>query len=72
MSCLTVKVHKIGDELRGHALKVGDELRGHASLVCTETGAPRLRVSPEVMWLTPGNGFEGVFTVVSNVDWKIE
>jgi hypothetical protein len=38
---------------------------------CRTSTGNILIVSPEVVWLTEDNGYEGVFEVVSNVEWQI-
>lgn len=40
--------------------------------VCEVGREDFLAVSPEMLWLVPGNNFEGVFEVLANVEWKIE
>lgn len=49
-----------------------EDVRFTARRVCsTPTGAVMV-VSPEVVWLSPGNDFKATFEVVSNVDWRVE
>lgn len=58
-------------QLHGRAELASGQLHGRAELICTESGLPRLLVSPEVVWLTPSNNFSADFSVKSNVDWEI-
>jgi hypothetical protein len=46
-------------------------LTGGVETVCMK-GKPFIVVTPDVMWLTPDNGFTDDFDVWANVDWKIE
>lgn len=56
--------------LSGEAARVGEGLRGCVSMVCSVSKDAYLRVSTEVLWLTPDMLGE-YFDIYSNVDWKI-
>jgi hypothetical protein len=51
---------------------VGTPPKVECSLVCTTDDTYYLRVTPELIWLVPENGFSEDVTVVSNVRWTIE
>lgn len=68
---LSGEVRRIGGGLTGEVRKVGGELTGYISLVCTANRDAYLRVSTDVLWLTPDMLGEE-FDVYSNVNWKID
>lgn len=38
---------------------------------CRTSTGEILIVSPDVVWLTEDNGYEGVFEVIANVEWQV-
>ena len=38
---------------------------------CRTSTGEILIVSPDVVWLTEDNGYEGVFEVIANVEWRV-
>ena len=68
---LSGEVRRIGGGLTGEVRKVGGELTGYISLVCTSNRDAYLRVSTDVLWLTPDMLGEE-FDIYSNVNWKID
>ena len=71
IGCLSGSVTRIGSELCGCVTRIGQELRGSATLVCSVNKDAYLRVSPDVVWLTP-DMIGGEFDIYSNVVWKID
>lgn len=82
IGCLSGEVKRIGGELDGFATRACSELSGNVncisqglkgcvSLVCTLSKDAYLRVSTEVLWLTPDMLGEE-FDIYSNVVWKID
>ena len=57
--------------LSGSVTRVGNCLSGNISLVCTTNRNSYLRVSPDVVWLTP-DMLSGEFEIYSNVVWRID
>lgn len=70
IGCLSGEVKRTGDELSGEVKCVSQGLRGCVSFVCTLNKDAYLRVSTEVLWLTPDMLGEE-FDIYSNVDWRI-
>lgn len=50
---------------------IGESIRASVSELCNIPQDFFLRVSPDVVWLTPDNDFEGVFNVKSNTKWEV-
>lgn len=85
--CLSVRAWRIGgglhtsayvireeankDGLRTRAWRVGKGLNVTARLVCTANRDAYLRVSTDVLWLTPDMLSSGEFDIISNVNWNI-
>lgn len=57
--------------LSGGISRVGSDITGYVSLVCSVNKDAYLRVSTDVVWLTPDMLSEE-FDIQSNVDWKID
>lgn len=82
IGCLSGEVNRVGGELNGLIARACSELTGNVncisqglkgcvSLVCTLSKDAYLRVSTEVLWLTPDMLGEE-FDIYSNVDWNID
>lgn len=59
------------DRILATALRVGSGLKIYASVVCSVNKDAYLRVSPDVVWLTP-DMIGGEFDIYSNVVWRID
>lgn len=81
LGCLTGRINRVGCGLDGsvsrigHGLtgcidSVGEGITGFISLVCTVNRDAYLRVSTDVLWLTPEMLSEH-FDIYSNVNWNI-
>ena len=70
-NCLSGSVTRVGNCLSGSVTRVGNCLSGNISLVCTTNRNSYLRVSPDVVWLTP-DMLSGEFEIYSNVVWRID
>lgn len=57
--------------LLGSITRVGSDITGYVSLVCSVNKDAYLRVSTDVVWLTPEMLSEE-FDIYSNVVWKID
>ena len=57
--------------LSGSILRHGKGLRGSLTMVCSVNKDAYLRVSTDVLWLTP-DMLGGEFDIHSNVVWKID
>jgi hypothetical protein len=68
----SLSVSRSGSPLAASASRVGTPPKVECSLVCTTDDTYYLRVTPELIWLVPENGFSEDVTVVSNVRWTIE
>ena len=71
IGCLSGEVKRIGSELNGFVTRAYSELTGNVNCVCTLNKDAYLRVSTEVLWLTPDMLGED-FDIYSNVDWRID
>lgn len=71
IGCLSGEVKRVGSELSGEVKCVSQGLMGCVSFVCTLNKDAYLRVSTEVLWLTPDMLGEE-FDIYSNVDWRID
>lgn len=82
IGCLSGEVKRIGGGLNGLVYRACSELTGNVncvsqgligcvSFVCTLNKDAYLRVSTEVLWLTPDMLWEE-FDIYSNVVWKID
>ena len=49
----------------------GQGLKMTCGLVCSTNRSRYLSVSPEHIWLMPGNNFKGDVLVTANVEWKV-
>lgn len=54
------------------AWQCGEPISAAMQHVCTIGRDDFLLVSPDVVWLNEGNGFENIFEVISNVSWTVE
>lgn len=80
IDCRCVRGRVSGSEVTAHLTSEAVVAQMHptstitASIthVCEVGREDFLAVSPEMLWLVPGNNFEGVFKVLANVEWKIE
>lgn len=52
--------------------RCADDIMATMQHVCTIGRGDFLMVSPDIVWLTEANAFEGIFSVVSNVAWEVE
>ena len=68
---LSVNAKRCGDELILHASRIGNGLNVICNVVCSVNKDAYLRVSPDVVWLTP-DMLSGEFDIYSNVIWKID
>lgn len=57
--------------LSGGISRVGSDITGYVSLICSVNKDAYLRVSTDVVWLTPDMLSEE-FDIYSNVVWKID
>ena len=57
--------------LSGCISRVGSDITGYVSLICSVNKDAYLRVSTDVVWLTPDMLSEE-FDIYSNVVWKID
>lgn len=71
IGCLSGEVNRVGGELTGNVNCISQGLKGCVSFVCTLNKDAYLRVSTEVLWLTPDMLGEE-FDIYSNVAWKID
>lgn len=83
MGCIVASVERIGEGIRLSTSRVGDGVSLAVkrigsnptltvSIVCSLAEVSYLKVSPEVVWLVPENGFSADFVVVSNKNWIVE
>ena len=83
MGCIVASVERIGEGVSLSTSRVGDgvslaverigeSLNLSVGIVCSMAEASYLKVSPDVVWLVPDNGFSADFVVVSNKDWIVE
>lgn len=54
------------------ASQCGESISAAMQHVCTIGRDDFLLVSPDIVWLNEGNGFENIFEVISNVSWTVE
>lgn len=77
IGCLSGSVTRVGSNreetfgLLGSITRVGSDITGYVSLVCSVNKDAYLRVSTDVVWLTPEMLSEE-FDIYSNVVWKID
>lgn len=71
IGCLSGEVKRVGGDLSGEVKCVSQGLMGCVSFVCTLNKDAYLRVSTEILWLTPDMLGEK-FDIYSNVAWKID
>lgn len=62
---------QMGESLSGSILRQGGGLSGCLTMVCSVSKDAYLRVSTDVLWLTPDMISEE-FDIYSNVVWKID
>lgn len=67
---LHVNTHRISKGLKLETIKIGSELKVCCGIVCDLSKDFYLRVSPDVVWLTP-DMISGEFDIYSNVIWEI-
>ena len=77
IGCLSGRITRVGSDggenfgLSGRITRVGSDITGYVSLVCSVNKDAYLRVSTDVVWLTPDMLSEE-FDIYSNVVWKID
>lgn len=77
IGCLSGSVTRVGSDreetfgLSGCISRVGADITGYVSLVCSVNKDAYLRVSTDVVWLTPDMLSEE-FEIYSNVSWRID
>lgn len=71
IGCLSGEVTRACSELSGNVNCISQGLKGSVSFVCTLNKDAYLRVSTEVLWLTPDMLGEE-FDIYSNVAWEID
>lgn len=64
-------VQRISEGLQGEISRVSGGIEGYISLVCTVSRDAYLRVSTDVLWLSPEMLGEE-FDIYSNLNWKID
>lgn len=57
--------------LKGSVNLLATDIKGEVGIICTPNTDVYLRVSPEVIWLTPDMFSSGEFAVKANVHWEI-
>lgn len=64
---------RIGNGIIPYATRIGEGLKVTCGLVCTVNESIKiLEVQPDVIWLTPENGWSADINIISNVEWFIE
>lgn len=82
MGCISASGYRLGQSLEVSGYKVTPSvaasgfsryvpLQVSGVAVCPLTTAPYIEVTPQVIWLTEGNGYSDYFDVESNTDWKV-
>lgn len=77
MSCIAshIRRHAASIGLESHAVETSIEAAATPIIAispsCRTSTGEILIVSPDVVWLTEGNGYEGVFEVIANVEWQV-
>ena len=77
IGCLSGRITRVGSDggenfgLSGRITRVGSDITGYVSLVCSVNKDAYLRVSTDVVWLTPEMLSEE-FDIYSNVVWRID
>jgi hypothetical protein len=69
---LSVLGTSISEHLSATAMNVSERLSVLGTLVCDISDIAYIRVTPEIVWLTPSMLSNAQFEVQSNVDWRIE
>lgn len=70
---INVIAERIGNGIRPYATRIGEGLKVTCGLVCTVNESIKiLEVQPDVIWLTPENGWSADINIFSNVEWLIE
>ena len=69
---LSVLGISVSEHLSATAMNVSERLSVLGTLVCDISDVAYIRVTPEVVWLTPSMLSNAEFEVQSNVDWRIE
>ena len=69
---LNLSVNKLGEGVALAVGRIGESVNLSVGIVCSMAEASYLKVSPDVVWLVPDNGFSADFVVVSNKDWIVE
>lgn len=83
MGCISASGYRLGQSLEVSGYKVApsvvvsghsiySSVRASGVAVCPLSTAPYIEVTPQMIWLTPGNLFSGDFDIISNVKWLIE
>lgn len=71
MGCISVQTKRIGKGINIHSQRIGNGIKVSCGLVCSVTKANYLRVSPEYIFLMPGNNFSDDVLVTSNIVWNV-
>ena len=69
---LSVLGTSVSEHLSVAAINVSERLSVLGTLVCDISDIAYIRVTPEVVWLTPSMLSNAQFEVNSNIDWRIE
>lgn len=64
-------ISRVDKSLKGDISSCNKELSGYISIVCSVNDVSYLRVTPDIIWLTP-DMISGEFNIYSNVVWKID
>ena len=68
---ILAETSRIGSGLRASSGRIGKGIQVACSVICSVNKDAYLRVSPDVVWLTP-DMVSGEFDIYSNVIWRID
>lgn len=68
---LVGNISRIEKPLKGDISCCNKELSGYIGIVCSVSDMSYLRVTPDIIWLTP-DMISGEFNIYSNAVWKID
>lgn len=71
LSCIECSTTVLNPSINVNVMDVTPKLKVSSHLVCSVGGGSYLRVSPNIVWLTP-DMIGGEFDIYSNVVWKID
>ena len=71
-SCIKINAYKINNDFNLIANRVGTGIKISCGLVCSVKKANYLRISPDYIFLMPGNDFQNDVLVTSNVIWNVK